>query len=269
MHDISVIMSAYNSEKYIEKAIESILDQSFADFEFIIVDDASKDNTLDIIESYQKSDQRIKLLRNKNNLGLTKSLNKALNESQNNYIARMDADDISHPERLETQINYLKDNPEIDILGTSAYNINEQGDILKGRTVPLSCSDIKNTILLANPVIHSSVIMKKSSLNSIDNYNETFKKVQDYELWFRSLANDLIIENLPDKLLYYRVNDEYFNRKSLKYRMTEFKVRLKGYKYLNTPIHKRYGLLIPLILGLTPKFLLKPAYKFMKKFDPR
>jgi len=269
MTDISVIMSAYNSEKYIEEAIESILDQTFADFEFIIIDDASEDNTLDIIKSYQKSDQRIKLLRNNNNLGLTRSLNKALKHSQSEYIARMDADDISHPERFETQINYLKDNPGIDILGTTAYNINENGEIIKERTVPLSYTDIKKTILLANPVIHSSVIMKKSSLKEINNYNETFKKVQDYELWFRALANDLIIENLPDKLLYYRVNDEYFNRKSLKYRITEFKVRLKGYKYLNTPIHKRYGLLIPLILGFIPKFLLKPAYKFMKKFDPR
>jgi len=266
---ISVIMSVYNAEKYLEKAIKSILTQSYHNFEFIIINDKSNDNSSDIISKYADQDQRIKYIENKKNRGLTYSLNKALEFAQGEYIARMDADDISTPDRLEKQANYLKKNKELSLIGTSAYNIDEKGNIIAERNVPLKYEDIKKNINLVNPIIHPSVMFRKKDILAIGGYNEKFKKVQDYELWFRIIANGLKVENLADRLLYYRVNNQYFERKSLNYRITDLKVRWRGYKLLSLLIYKRYGVLVPILLGITPPFILKGLYKYLKKLDPR
>lgn len=266
---ISVIMSVYNAEKYLREAIESILDQSFDDFEFIIVDDKSIDNSAHIIKSYAKRDNRIKYIKNDTNRGLTYSLNKALKLAKGKYIARMDADDISIKERLEVQYNYLENNKDVFLLGTSAYNIDEDGEIVGERNIPLEYEKIKKKINLVNPIIHPSVMFRKKDVLAIGGYNENFKKVQDYELWFRIIANGLKVENLKDRLLYYRVNSQYFERKSLKYRITDIKVRWRGYKLLSLPVYKRYGIVVPILLGITPPFILKGLYKYLKKLDPR
>jgi glycosyltransferase involved in cell wall biosynthesis len=262
-------MSVYNAEKYLEKAIESILTQSLYDFEFIIINDKSNDSSSDIISKFADQDQRIKYIENENNRGLTYSLNKALELAQGEYIARMDADDISTPYRLEKQFDYLQKNKEISLIGTSAYNINEDGEVIAERNVPLEYEEIKKSINLINPIIHPSVMFRKKDILDIGGYNEEFKKVQDYELWFRIIANGLKVENLSDRLLYYRVNNQYFERKSLNYRTTDLKVRWKGYKLLSLPIQKRYGIFVPIVLGITPPFILKRLYKYLKKLDPR
>lgn len=266
---ISVIMSVYNAEKYLVKAIKSTLTQSLGDFEFIIIDDNSQDKSADIISEFAQKDQRIKYIKNKENRGLTYSLNKALGLTQGNYIARMDADDISHPNRLERQYGYLQNNQEISLVGTTAYNIDENGEVISERNVPLTYENIKEKIKMVNPIIHPSVMFKKEDILAIGGYNEKFKKVQDYELWFRIIANGLKVENLEDRLLYYRVNNQYFERKSFNYRITDFKVRWTGYNLLSLPLHKRYGILVPIILGVTPPFILKGIYKYLKILDPR
>jgi len=266
---ISVIMSVYNAEKYLKKAIESILDQSFDDFEFIIIDDKSQDSSADIISRYSKKDQRIKYFKNRENKGLTFSLNKGLKLAHGDYIARMDADDISHPKRLEKQYTYLQKNNDIALLGTAAYNIDEKGEVISNRNVPLSFEEIKENIKMVNPIIHPSVMFRKKDIIDIGCYNEKYTKVQDYELWFRAIANGLKAENLEEQLLYYRVNNQYFERKSLNYRITDLKVRWTGYNLLSLPLYKRYGILIPILLGVTPSFILKKIYKYLKKLDPR
>lgn len=266
---ISVIMSVYNAEKYLEKAIESILTQSYDNLEFIIINDKSNDNSADIISKYADQDQRIKYIENERNQGLTYSLNKGLELAKGEYIARMDADDISTSDRLEKQVDYLKKNKEISLIGTSAYNIDENGKVIDERNVPLEYEDIKKNINLVNPIIHPSVMFRKDDILAIGGYNEEFIKVQDYELWFRIIANGLKAENLSDRLLYYRVNNQYFERKSLNYRITDLKVRWRGYRLLSLPLYKRYGILIPIILGVTPSFILKKTYKYLKRIDPR
>ncbi|MDD4353774.1 MAG: glycosyltransferase family A protein, partial [Candidatus Nanoarchaeia archaeon] len=129
-HRISVIMSAYNTERYIAEAIESILNQTFKDFEFIIIDDGSTDDSLKIIKRYVKKDRRIKLIHNKKNIGLTKSLNKGLKIAKGQYIARMDADDISLPQRFQIQYDFLEKNKDIFLIGTTAFLIDDKGDRL-------------------------------------------------------------------------------------------------------------------------------------------
>ncbi|MFW6015694.1 MAG: glycosyltransferase [bacterium] len=266
---LSVVMSVYNAEKYLSESIESILNQTLTEFDFIIINDKSTDSSLDIIKKYATKDKRIKLINNEKNIGLTKSLNKAINISNGKYIARMDADDIAHLERLEKQYKYLDKHPEVVVLGTSGFTINEDGDIINERNVPLQFKKIKQVLRYVNPMIHPSVMFRKKEIKHIGNYNEVYDKVQDYELWFRCVAQGYKMRNLKERLIYYRSNNAYFERKSLQYRMTALKIRWGGYNLLKIPYYKRYGVFIPNFLGLTPNFILKYSYKFLKKFDPR
>ena len=133
---VSVIMSVYNGEKYLSKAIESILNQSYRNFEFIIVDDASTDSSLEIINEYLKIDNRIIILSNNVNIGLGSSLNKAIQFSSGEFIARMDSDDISIPDRLEKQINYLLEHKNIHILGGDQIIIDERGVVISSLIYP-------------------------------------------------------------------------------------------------------------------------------------
>src|SRR3990172_12530717 len=125
---ITVLMSAYNAEKYLREAIESILNQTFKDFEFIIINDCSTDKTKKIIEEYANKDARIKLINNATNLGLTKSLNIGLKEARGEYVARLDADDVALPERLEKQYEFMNKNRDITLTGAWAEKIYEEGD---------------------------------------------------------------------------------------------------------------------------------------------
>lgn len=203
---ISVIMSVFNSEQYLKEAIGSILNQSFADFEFIITDDSSTDNSIRILEDYKKTDERIILLRNSENLGLTKNLNIMLRYARGKYIARMDADDISLPLRFEKQFNFLEANPDIGILGAHSKMF---GDQVKTHIVesPLFHEDIRTALLFENIIVHSTIIFRNSMLSNLNlRYDESFRIIQDFELWSRSI--DITkFAILPEVLVMYRVSD--------------------------------------------------------------
>jgi glycosyltransferase involved in cell wall biosynthesis len=199
---ISVIMSVYNGEKYLKEAIESILSQTFTDFEFIIVDDGSTDSSLAIIKSY--NDERIKIINNEGNIGLTKSLNKALNEARGEYIARQDADDISLPNRFEEQLKFLEKHSEVVLLGTFAYSIDKKGKIV-GKRIVLAKPRLKD-ILKENPFNHGSVMFKKEIVNQLGNYNELIRYSQDYEFWIR-IAKHYDVRNLTQLLYKLRSHD--------------------------------------------------------------
>jgi glycosyltransferase involved in cell wall biosynthesis len=199
---ISVIMSVYNGGKYLREAIESILAQSFTDFEFIIVNDGSTDNSLEIIQSYD--DERIKIINNEKNLGLTKSLNKALKKARGEYIARQDADDISLPNRFEEQMKYFERYPETVVLGTSIYVINGAGKLLMKEIAP---SDPSKILLNTNAFTHGSVIFKKAVVDELGYYNELLKYSQDYELWSR-IAKHYKVCNLTQPLYKLRSHKE-------------------------------------------------------------
>lgn len=185
---ISVIMAVYNGEKYLRESIESILNQTYKDFEFIIVDDGSTDQTGELLKEHQRNDPRVKIITNSQNIGLTKSLNKAIRIAKGRYIARQDGDDVSLSQRLEKQIEFLKKNPEIKILGTFAYGINQKGELLRKEIPPVSPQKVKKNHIKRNSFIHTSIIIEKETLNKVGlYYNERFKTSQDYELWFRVL----------------------------------------------------------------------------------
>lgn len=197
---ISVLMSVFNSEKYLKEAIESILNQTFTNFEFLIINDGSNDDSRNIILSF--SDPRIVLIDNENNIGLTRSLNKGIESARGKYIARMDADDISMPTRLEKQVNFLNENLQIGLLGTW-FEYFPGGPVIKP---PCKHEEIYAQLFKNNPVAHPSVMLRRSVL--IENkclYNNKFKKAQDYELWSR-LIEKTRVANLPEVLLLYRVH---------------------------------------------------------------
>lgn len=197
-HAISVIMAVYNSEKYLAKAIESILNQTFKDFEFIIINDSSTDNSLNIIKEYQKKDKRIRLMNNKKNIGLTKSLNKGLKIVKSKYIARIDADDISLPRRLEKQYKYLEGNPDIFLLGTGAHNMNEEGNNTTNFKPLTSFEEIKKQLPSQNCIYHPSIMFRN---NGGIYYHEKFPYSQDYDLYLRLLSEGKKLTNIPDKLI--------------------------------------------------------------------
>lgn len=205
--EISVIMSVYDGQSCLLEAVESILNQTFKDFEFIIIDDGSTDRTPEILKEYARKDERIKIITNPKNIGLTKSLNQAIKEAKGKYIVRMDADDISLPERLEQQIEFMRKNPEAGLLGTTYYEMNLKGEIVGDKFFPTSNKKLKKVLIKYNPFFHASVMIRKEILDRIGLYNENIPKAQDYDLWFR-IAKDYKIANLPLPLMKRRYGGE-------------------------------------------------------------
>ena len=265
MIKVSIVLSAYNSEKFLKQALESVLNQSYKEYEFILFDDASTDSTKKIIQNFANKDARIVAVYNDINNGLTRNLNKAISLAKGAYIARMDADDIALPTRIEKQVDFLDKNPEIDIVGAAAIDIDEDANEIQLRTSPQFHDDIIALLPKANPMIHSTVVFRKKSFASIGYYNEAYRTTQDYEMWFRAAGIGLKFHNLNETLLKYRMDGNYVSRKSLMYRLYDCKLRLLSFKYIKLPYYKYYYAFIPVILGLVPKKL----YPSIKKMDPR
>ena len=204
---VSVLMSVYNGEIHLGEAVESILNQTFTDFEFIIVDDGSTDSTWSILSEYAVRDKRIVLIQNKNNIGLAKSLNKGLELARGEYVARQDADDLSLPERLAAQIGYSQQQPHVGLLGTAYYIINSQGQELALHRQPESDTEIRWQMLFHNAFCHSSVMFRRKFINKESLfYKEGLPCSQDYELWSRMLQQTSAA-NLTIPLVEWRKSD--------------------------------------------------------------
>ena len=201
--EITVLMSVYNGAKFLAEAIDSILAQTFTDFEFIIIDDASSDDSLHIINSYK--DARIVLIQNNKNIGLTKSLNIGIAKAKGKYIARMDADDISMPKRLEKQFDFMEEHLEFAFCGTRAKTINDVGKEISFFKPPTDSSKILALLLFKNCFFHSSLIIRTKKLLQVLGYNETYKYAQDYKLYLELFKNKCYGTNLKEQLLVYRV----------------------------------------------------------------
>ncbi len=200
---ISVVMSVYNGGKYLEQAIKSVLAQTYQDFEFIIVDDASTDDFSSVLSKFD--DPRIKLITNSENLGLTKSLNKAVSVARGRYIARMDADDISLPLRFERQVAFLEKTPQYALVGSSYYQIDENGKIKSIVKVLTDDQSLREGLMLQNWFGHGSVMMSKEVLLKAGGYNERFRFSQDYDLWLRIAENNKIA-NIEEPLYGWRAS---------------------------------------------------------------
>lgn len=204
---VSVLMSVYNGERHLEDAVESVLRQTFRNFELVIVDDGSTDSTPGILASFAARDDRVVLVRNDCNLGLTRSLNRGLALARGEYFARQDADDVSLPERLAYQVKLLDRRLEIGLVGTWTERIDGEGHSLGVRPMPTRPTHIRWQLIFANPFVHSSVMFRRSLLEAAGAYNESLKYAQDHELWVR-YSYRALAANIPVPLVKFRRHDE-------------------------------------------------------------
>ncbi len=195
---VSVIMSTYNDQSFVEAAINSILHQSYANLELIIIDDASTDNTVAILKGFE--DSRISLHINKTNKKLAHNMNYAISIAKGEYIVRMDADDIAAPERISSQVEYMEVHKEVDMCGTYAKAFGSDNYRMY---YPQNQDDIKIQLLFTNAFCHPTVMFRRSSIDEI--YDEAFPAGQDYELWSRIVWKKQV-RNIPEFLLNYRVH---------------------------------------------------------------
>lgn len=200
---VSVIIPCYNASKYLIEALDSIIQQSYKNLEIIITDDCSTDNTYEMLCSFREKDSRIKLYKNDVNLKLPTTLNNMIDLCTGKYIARMDADDISLKNRIKEQVVYLEKHPEIDMCGTNAWNMKENGKIVGFYKFPINDTAIKYSACIFNPFFHSSVMLKAEVLK-LNKYNSNFRYSQDYELWIR-IMKSYKVHNLSKKLIIYRL----------------------------------------------------------------
>ena len=228
---ISVLMAIYNGERFAKEAIESILDQTFTDFELILIDDCSTDNTLQIMKQYD--DPRIVIIENERNLGLAKSLNRGLDVARGKYIARMDADDISIPDRFSKQIDFLEKHFDIDVCGSwiKSIDINGNSIIFGESKFPLSSNMINCYLLFDNPIAHPTVMFRKRIFQKIDKFNPEFIVAQDYDLWTRTIEH-FKISNIPEFLLNYRRHGGSISYNREKFFHEEYKIRKRAIENL-------------------------------------
>lgn len=208
---VSVVMSVYNGEHYLRESVDSILNQAFTDFEFIIIDDGSSDSTWQILAEAADQDQRVRLFKNEENVGLTKSLNKGLRLAQGEYIARQDADDMSLPDRLMLQTRFLDKYLEVGALGTAVEAIDDQGRSLGRREVITEHENLQAYLLVNNCFCHTSLMVRRSLVQDLGGYNEKLRYAQDYDLWLR-LGRLARLGNLPDTLVLMRYSANSLTR---------------------------------------------------------
>ncbi|MCL5432668.1 MAG: glycosyltransferase family 2 protein [Patescibacteria group bacterium] len=227
---VSVIMPVYNAGDYLSDAIDSVIDQTYKNFELIIINDASTDNSLKIIKKFKKFyPKKIKVINIKTNLnrGGDSCANKGIQKASGKYIARMDADDVCDSERLKKQVEFLENNPNVFLVGTNAHVINKHGEKIGEKIEPLTYQNIKKAYFTFHPLIHPSCMYRQKINGRKFKYEIKYSANNDYYTFFKLLCNGLEFVNLPEKLMYFRIhdkNDTFVNMKE-KY-LNTLKIRL-------------------------------------------
>lgn len=252
-------MPVFNQEvQYLRLALESILNQSFSDFELIIIDDGSKDDLCTVLSEYTGRDNRVKILRNEKNQGIINSLNRGIDLAQGEFIARMDSDDIAMKDRLEKQLGFLEQHPDYALVGTNAITIDEDGKETGHLDFPTSHESIYRSIILRNPILHPTWFLRRSIFTEMGCYDEKASRVEDYEFLLR-IAPKYKIGNVPERLLYYRFNNAGISFKNNKLQEKQaLTIRLRALRLYGYPIWYMVHLVRPLFFYLfIPSFLKK------------
>lgn len=203
---VSIILPVYNAENYLKYAVDSMLDQTFKDFELILVDDGSKDSSRSLIDAYAKLDERIVAVHQKN-IGLVATLNKAIDLAKGKYIARMDADDISLPRRLDTQVKLLEKNKKAVLCASCFDVINEYNEFVRLGLAPAHSQDLKRSMHLYNPIAHGSVMFTKKAFLEAGGYSGDVGPIEDYDLWIRMATKGDFVYS-ERSLFRWRMNPE-------------------------------------------------------------
>ncbi|WP_304153468.1 glycosyltransferase [Megamonas hypermegale] len=236
----------------VKLAIDSILNQTYRDFEFIICDDGSNDGTYELVKNLTKKDKRVVLIKNDKNRGLAFSLNHCISIAKGKYIARMDADDISVLNRLEKEIRFLENHKEYAVVGCNMFYMNEKG--IWGKRI-LAEKPNKKSFLFTSPFAHPTIVMRKEVLKKLNGYRveKITRRLEDYDLFMRLYAKGYKGYNIQEFLYQFREDTDAFKRRAYKYRWDEVKIRYRGFKELNLLPKGFIYVIKPLIIGLIPQ----------------
>ena len=218
--DISLIMSVYNGEDYLAEAIESVVNQTFTNWELVVINDCSTDSTAEILNKYALSDNRIKVHTNEVNLRLPSSLNKALTLVEGKYVARMDADDICLPDRLEKQYDFMEKNPDVALSSCRFITLKNNVYSSGGCGGKCDSESVKALLLVTNPILHPGIIAKAEVIKELK-YDKEFTCTEDMELWTRFVMSGYKVENLSEYLMIYRLHDKQITKTTLEKQYTE------------------------------------------------
>ncbi len=262
MPKVSVIMGIYNCVDTLPIAVDSIINQTYTDWELIMCDDGSSDDTYKVAFEYTQKDNRIKLIKNEKNMRLAYSLNHCLEYAKGEYIARMDADDISLPERFEKQVAYLDAHPEMAVVSSAATIFDEKGDKLirgLGNEYPL-----RKSLLLGSPFMHVTIMMRKAAYDLLGGYRvspETMR-TEDADLWFRFRLEKLDGYVIQEPLVKVRECANDLKRRSIKAAWWSVKLHKKYYKLLNIPVKWRLRAYKPLVSALIPRWIMAIYHRY-------
>lgn len=258
-------MGVYNCEETLKESIESIINQTYGNWELIICDDYSRDNTYEIAKEYQKQYfDKIKVIKNEKNLKLAATLNHCLKYVTGEYIARMDGDDISLPTRLEKQVEFLNKHEEYQVVGGAIIPFDENGEkgIRKCVAIPDKYHLIKNS-----PFAHPTIMMRKGAYAKLQGYrvSKEITRCEDIDLWFRFYAEGFKGYNLQIPVLKYRESIKDYGKRKIRYSFDTVSVCYRGYRLLNYPKKYYIFLLKPIICSSIPKRLMKTYHNLRDK----
>lgn len=266
---VSVVMPVYNAGDFLVEAIRSILKQTYKNFEFIIVDDASTDDSWNILKKYRKKDKRIRIYRLEENLGVSQTVKFAIEKSKGKFLARMDADDIAHPKRLEKEVNYLLKNSQTVAVGTQCLLINKDGKTIGKKIFPTKFEDIYKYIFTFIPVQQPTLMINKTKLpKDFEYYHDSMNTAEEVELLFKLFLYGKV-ENINEKLHSYRLHDKNTSLKNLKktFLLTLIS-RIKAifkYEYKPTILGVISTLVQSLIILLVPSKIVLKIYWLLRK----
>lgn len=268
--DISVLLATYfgDSPALLNECLESLEHQTLPPNEVILVESGVLTPPQREVIEEKKKKIPLRQVVQEENKGLGAALAEGLKHARCTWVARLDADDIAFPNRLERQAEHLIKNPGIDILGGAAVEIDYEGNSGKTRVMPRTHKEIAEKIW-ACPVIHPSVIFRRKKILEAGNYSPNFPRGQDYELWFRALHNGLKFENLADPVVYYRFSKENIRRQPPRECFVQGQIGWRGCRTLGLPLWQQIAVWYPFLRSLLPLPLAEAAYRFSQRIDPR
>lgn len=258
---VSIIMGIYNCESTLKESMESIINQTYTNWELIMCDDCSKDNTYNVAKQYaDKYPDKIKLIRNEKNLTLGPTLNRCIELVEGKYIARQDGDDLSTNDRLEKQVEFLENNKKFDLVSTAMSIFDENGEygIRKLKSQPEGKDLMKGSVFA-----HATVVMKSDVMKCLEGYSDEIGKrqVEDYDLWFRFFEKGFKGYCLDDVLYKVREDRDAYKRKSIKRRINEIRVMIEGCNRLKLSVSHYIMIIKPIIAAIIPQKLLMKYHR--------
>lgn len=257
---VSVVMATFNEpEVYITAAIQSILNQSYTNWEFIIADDSTRKETIKAIDTFAEADSRIILIRKAKRMGFVEALNEGLKIAHGKYIARMDGDDVSLEDRLQCQVDYMEQYPNVDILGGAMSIIDKNGKITSSRRYPIKGLRLHLWAIVRNPLAHPTVMFRNTILDAGLFYDMEQKKAEDIEFWLRLKRKGFRLENMSRKLLNYRVEGDLALKRTKEQWMFNYKARLRNFSY-RFPLFSMASIIVSGIYVIIPSKIIQIFY---------